>query len=233
MLKRTGLAAVLLLSAASYAQAADMASPMVSYGEQFDWTGWFIAGHAGFGSSDATGVAVAGNPNADFPMTFSPDGALGGLSTGYNIQSGDWVFGVELSWLGGKLEDTKVGSVNGVTFTPTIDNIFTVGPRIGFAVDNIHFYGEAGFASGDIDVSAFGGGNTLEADNKRANGYFVGAGIEYALDENWILGAEYNHIELKDVTLDVVQNPGNIPGQTGINDLSVDTITAKIAFKFN
>lgn len=232
MLKKGALAAVLLFSTASFAVAADDTMAAMDYGDQFDWSGWYIGGQVGFGSGTSKLVATPANPNGNFPLSFSPTGTIGGLSTGYNLQNGDFVYGLELGWVGGKLDDSV--TVGGPTvFTVELENIFTVGPKIGIAMDQALFYAEAGLATATVSGGATSAGATLAINSDRANGYYVGAGVDLAIDSNWILGAEYNYINLGDKTYDFVQTNPAATGTLNVNDVSVNTFALKLSYKFD
>lgn len=233
MLKKGALAAVLFLSTASFAVAADSTMAVMDHSDQFDWTGWYVTGQAGFGSGSSTLVATAATPNPDLPLAFSPSGALGGLAAGYNMQNGNFVFGVELGWLGGKINDSKTGA-SATAYTVNLDNIFTVGPRIGVAMDDVLLYAEAGFATATVSGEGVKLGTAVAITGDRAIGYYVGAGVDFALDSNWVLGAEYNYINLGDKTYGVVQTlPAPATGTMNVNDVSVNTLTLKLSYKFD
>ena len=55
----------------------------------FSWTGFYagINGGYGFGKSDWSGTVTNGSTK--------PKGALAGVTLGYNLQTGSWVWGLE------------------------------------------------------------------------------------------------------------------------------------------
>ena len=94
-------------------------------------------------TSAMTGVRSASNPT-------KPSGFIGGVTAGYNFQSGSWVFGVEGDIQAAGADDT---------FAPwKFSNPWfgTVRGRAGYTVSNVLFYGTAGLAFGELRGETFG-----------------------------------------------------------------------------
>src|SRR5262245_20942410 len=91
---RSGLLLAAMLVAPFAANAADLPRPTykapayVAPAVQ-TWTGFYVGFQAGygFGTSDWSSVGVATDPE--------PKGWLAGLTAGYNLQTGSWVWGLE------------------------------------------------------------------------------------------------------------------------------------------
>lgn len=121
--------AIAALFAAAPASAADMpvrapqykAAPLAPV---FNWTGFYVGGHVGYGWADS-GVGDV-------------DGFLGGLQLGYNWQfSRNWVFGLE----------TDISGTDMNNATPAhIDYLGTVRARLGYTWDRVMIYGTGGLA---------------------------------------------------------------------------------------
>ncbi len=131
-----------------------------------NWTGPYLGGQIGFGNVD-TNV-----PNVD------GDGAIGGLSAGYDYDFGQWVVGggLDYDWA-----DISLG-----TGAPTLENVFRAKLRGGYKVGNGLIYGTGGYANADTD--------TLGDED----GYFVGAGYEHMVTQNVSLGGEVLYHEFDD-----------------------------------
>src|SRR5258708_5620649 len=91
------LAAAVALSAT--AQAADLGRPAVGYKDDApiygpSWTGFYLGAHVGgtWGDVDVKDPNGGVNPG---PFPFSADGVFGGGTAGYNVQTGNLVFGIE------------------------------------------------------------------------------------------------------------------------------------------
>ena len=165
-------------------------------GATVSWTGLYVGGHVGYGSSTTHWTHESGNPYsnpfAGAPISvpgegFSSDGAIAGGQIGYNFQFGQWVFGPEVSFSGTSFTDShpiSPGAFNQPATTALsnkIGDILTVTGRLGFSFsDNILVYAKGGFASADVSAS---GNDTSFIDysfstSRRADGWIMGGGID-------------------------------------------------------
>src|SRR3954468_2779259 len=154
LLGSVGLAAML----AGPAMAADMPikappPPRVAY---YNWSGAYIGFNAGGVWNDIDGTfAVGGRVNPNFGTSDS-DGILG-FHAGAQWQWGAWVLGAEAA-LSGCFKECL--SESGVLPTPAFNpnlfmqhkmtNLFTVGPRLGYAWDRWMIFASGGYASADL-----------------------------------------------------------------------------------
>ena len=200
-----GLAMALSLPAAAADQPGR--GPMITKGPvmapmpYYNWTGFYIGGHVGYGWSDkdwneTTAIFGPGFINS---ASYEADGFLGGGQIGFNWQTGPWVFGIELdaSWTdinggGAQLIPTFFGG----TASTDINWIGTVTGRVGYAWNNMLLYGKAGFAWADEDHNTFYPGVGSFTSGETRTGWIVGAGIEYGFWNNWSAKLEYNYIDL-------------------------------------
>jgi outer membrane immunogenic protein len=212
-----GCAAVCALSCS--ANAADLpvkARPMPVPIEVYNWTGFYVGGHAGVGFDDpdyATMQRFTGGGRVPHPLQ---SGTLndrifgfGGAQAGYNMQFGSWVAGIEADISAvtpgtGRLFLTE-GPI-GYTVNQTGNEWFgTVRARAGYLftprtlayITGGLAYGQTRNASqivtgpGPIGLFAFNTGPTgVHA------GWTAGAGLEYMLDPKWSVTAEYKYIDL-------------------------------------
>ena len=98
----------------------------------YSWAGPYLGGNLGY----AWG-SVDNNPT-------KPSGFVGGVQAGYNWQNGPWVFGVE-----GDIQATGADD----TFAPwKFSNPWfgTLRGRVGYAFNNVLFYGTGGLAFGEL-----------------------------------------------------------------------------------
>ena len=124
----------------------------------------------------AASAADLGGRNAPF---YSPAAA------GYNWQSGQWVFGGET--------DLQLTGADD-TFAPwKFSNPWfgTLRARVGYAMNNVLFYGTAGLAYGSVKGNLFG----LE-ETRTQVGWTAGAGAEVGLTPNWSAKVEYLYMDL-------------------------------------
>jgi len=142
----------------------------------FTWTGLYIGGQVGYEFGRAFEADVA---------SYSPNGVVGGGHLGYNYQLGQFVVGVE-----GDVNGSSYRGGNGIAFSKSpIDG--SVRGRLGYAFDRALIYATGGVAFGDFQYRDIGGSIPY---NVRV-GWTAGGGLEYAIDNNWSLRAEYRYTD--------------------------------------
>jgi outer membrane immunogenic protein len=206
-----------LLGMAAQANAADlgrrpMAAPAPMYTPAYNWTGLYagINGGGGWGDSTWTGQSTS----------FNTSGGLVGGTLGYNWQFGQTVVGLE-----GDLNWSDIHGSGGCAFgCETRNNWFgTVRGRLGYAWDRFMPYVTGGLAFGNIQANpsvAFTSNDVTNA------GWAVGAGVEFALVQNWTAKVEYLHYDLGNLTCTVCA-----PAPTTV-DFSADVIRAGLNYRF-
>jgi len=98
---------------------------------------------------------------------------------------------------------------------------------------NFLIYGSGGFAHGQIDTQIAVAGVVLPVSTRGGHdGWYLGAGLEYAITRHIILGVEYQHIELNN-NFDRTNVTGLVPS---IFDRDVhadcDIVRARLSYKF-
>lgn len=173
-----------------------------------DWSGFYLGAEAGWAFSAFDDDWRFTNPNyfntlgattLGSKFGFSPDGFIGGGLGGYNLQSGNWVFGAEIGIDGTFYEDKKPSRYFPTldTFKTEVDWIATVAGRLGYASGRWFAYAKGGYAGGDVELRLTSptAGVAAKLDSW-ANGYVAGAGLEYALSDRVVLGVGYSHVGL-------------------------------------
>jgi outer membrane immunogenic protein len=210
MKKLLASASFLILGSAAVS-AADLpmkAPPYVAPIPVFSWTGCYIGGHVGAGSShdSFTGsnenFSDAGNNGA------TGTGGLAGGQIGCNYQDGNAVFGLEGEgyWSGIKATSSEidVNSLGQVTrsFTTSAKNTsdFSIAARIGLAFDRTLVYAKGGWVWGRFafdEIDNFGPGEGINTFHQSGtlDGLLLGVGIEHALTQNWTVKLEYNFLD--------------------------------------
>jgi outer membrane immunogenic protein len=256
-LRNAAAAVMLLTSVVAPAFAADLPARMavkapVAVAPVFDWTGFYIGAHVGYGWSDHDVTMVTGSPT--FPPGFvyptsHPSGVIGGGQVGFNYQIQRWVLGIEGD---GSAADMR-GSVR--AFSPLIagrysdlhtkfDWIATLAGRLGFAADNWLFYGKGGVAwaaSGGSSETYNRAGAVLIATTSPSGtgtGWIVGAGTEYAFSNNWSAKLEYDYIDLgRRTTTTAVVNTPAFGGATNLTDFDrgnrIQMVKLGVNYRFN
>ena len=115
-----------------------------------------------------------------------------------------------------------------------------VEPRIGYSWDRTMVFVKGGWAGGDATLSATGpagGGIATARASDFVDGWTIGGGIEYAWHPSFIIGVEYQHIELDLGTaascdLCLIGVPiGTPPRLNGNADISLVTLRASYLFR--
>ena len=156
----------------------------------YSWTGFYagINGGYGFGTSNWSGVGNSGSTK--------PKGALAGITLGYNLQTGSWVWGLEgdvdYSWVKGS-DSAGTGVCTGAGCETRNTWLGTARGRIGYAGwDRWLPYITGGAAFGGIKMTP----NTGVSETKTKFGWTVGGGLEYAILTNWTTKIEYLYADL-------------------------------------
>jgi outer membrane immunogenic protein len=205
------------------AAAADLTvkAPPVPLG--IDWSGFYVGGEIGGQSSNIN----LSNPTLG-TVGYQADHdsfALGGFF-GAQRQFGSVVVGVEGGYLAGFFHANVTPPGGGPTtalsifFNPNgtgtaytnLQDIWSGGARIGWASGNLMAYVTGGYATASFKFSAENippSPPASEQATARTDGGYIGGGIDWAANNNWIVGAEFRHYEFgaKTVTATVVQSP--------------------------
>ncbi|SIO14749.1 high affinity Mn2+ porin [Bradyrhizobium erythrophlei] len=183
------------LALGSPALAADMALKAPAYKAIYDWTGFYLGGHVGYGDG---GLGAGTNPlpeqGAFFPHSIT--GGTGGFQAGYNRQFSNRVV------LGIEADATFTSPVDlprraPAPFNATIDYTGTLRGRAGYAFGAWMPYLTGGFAWGHSHININDGGKeVLSSPGQYHTGWTVGAGAEFAVGGNWSAKLEYDYIDL-------------------------------------
>ena len=199
-------------------------------------------------------AAGAGNTNSS--------GIMGGVEVGYNYQFSNVVVGIEAdldALSASKTRDTGIltPAAGGGFTVRDIDKVSlnyegTLRARLGLAANRALFFVTGGAALTQQNFSriqrwSFADGCPIAVDGLQqchtgsasptSVGWVLGAGIEYAINDNWTVKAEYLHSQfggVKFTTSNVgpafVGNPQNIV--QSLKGTSVDAIRVGINYKF-
>ena len=242
----------------------------------YDWSGGYVGANAGaasnntelksnyeyVGQSDPGEETLTLIDDLDYSTTADDIVFSGGILAGYNWQMSGIVFGVEgdfnyLDFSGSVSNDVSdvMSQVMEPEETTAKDKIHyesnwfgTVRARLGYAMNNVLFYGTGGLAYGEMDVS-----QTLAAENGTESatwkgstngwnlGWTAGGGVEYAVDR-WVLGAEYLYVDLGSydwssmgnvaLTDPILDTDWSEVKQSGEADLSFSVARATLKYRF-
>jgi outer membrane immunogenic protein len=244
MLKHFG-SAMIFAGLATSAMAADMPLKAPAAVAAVNWTGLYSATSIGGYWSDLQ----ADWPNRvplTLPGSFDHDQSTGitGSHLGIQFQYSNIVLGVEGGFSRVWSERRVIGTPQtgcpspALTCLAGLNNIFTIGPRLGIAFNNWLFYGTGGYASGRIESQSFTNATGLQVERVRVrdNGWFAGGGIDYMLMRNTlfgdvIVGVEYQHVDLGTTTIFSPIDP--VAGGPNLRNItaSADIARARLTFK--
>ena len=184
--------AALALSLAAPALAADLPSrryaPANDYYAPppvFTWTGFYVGINGDLGVGHFT---HGGNPA--FGDAF---GGLGGVTAGYNYQSGSLLVGAEGDIGFGSISGSS-SALAGASSTGAIQGLGTARVRFGYVYDRALFYVTGGYAGASQHGTLTDNGaapNVFIDQSHMLNGYTVGAGVEFAITNHVSVKGEY------------------------------------------
>jgi len=192
-----------------------------------DWTGSYFGASIGYGKGTYTqGVSALGQLGVDV----SVKDAMFGIRGGYNMQSGNTVYGFDAEISTGIDGITPQGtlgpdwSCNTGDCNVDVKSLLTVRGRYGVLADpKTLIYGAAGIAAGRVSGGIF---NSAQQGSSTAYGYTVGLGIEHQTSDRSTVFGEVNYVDL-----------GTLDFGTGIApadrfDGRGDFVTIKIGMNF-
>jgi len=260
-----GIAMALMIAAPALAADLPVKARPVAVDPAYDWSGFYIG--AGTGGVWATenrfmpDLPRVGVP----PTTFTAHATdwIYDVHAGVQGQWGRWVIGVEAAYNGSQRNmrgDVSVSPPEPFTTlsaTMLVTDLFTIGPRVGYAWDRLMVYGTGGYAGANIDGRYTCTGTNLFVFPGRApcnfplfgvladlnlsgttwnNGWFAGAGFDYVVYKgsyaDILLGAEYQHFDLERKQA-VFCTPATCPGnhQAFLHDANGDIARVRLTFK--
>lgn len=161
-----------------------------AYAPSFDWSGGYVGAQLGYGDINSNPAGLSGN------------GVVGGVHAGYRYDLGSFVTGAEIDYDKTNIDLNAGGD--------SLDSVARLKLMAGADMGRTLVYGTGGIARAKATV----GGASLSD-----NGYFLGLGADYAVSDQWTVGAE------------VLGHRFNNFAGSG-TDLKATTVTARVAYKF-
>lgn len=210
------------LAGGGLAGSASAMEPFTSPTSVYDWSGFYLGAQIGWGWADQHITDPTG-----LDGTVALKGEFFGPFLGVQKQWNNYVVGleVEANWSDVDGQDSLAGAV-GRTFGG-VEIFGSAGLRLGYAWNRALFYGTAGVSGAERETLQRNGFNSTD-DHGASIGWMAGAGIDYALTSNLIVGLQYRHYDFGQADQDEL---GFIPPRKDETDM--DTITARIIAKFN
>jgi outer membrane immunogenic protein len=161
----------------------------------YDWSGYYVGvfGGGGFGNHNYNN----GTPNgfANYLYNYDSTGGVAGGEVGYNMQSGNYVFGVEADGFWSGIKGSDASQLIGVVDASNLRWGGTVRARGGIAVDRLLLFFTGGWAYGDIIHTSTTAGFPVDQFSNHQSGLTGGAGIAYAITNNVIGKFEYRYYD--------------------------------------
>lgn len=200
----------------------------------YDWTGFYIgvAGGGSLGQSthidQATGLGDT--------IGYNVKGGLVGGTLGYNWQMGSVVLGFEgdASWVGeygSNLDDGLAGNPAFTSFTKETW-LGTARGRLGYAVNNLLFYGTGGYAVAGVTAGIKDSATAVLYDSASStrNGWTAGGGLEWGFLPNWSAKFEWLYMKFESKPL-IAVNLGPTFNRSSV-PLDDNVVRAGINYRF-
>jgi len=219
-----------LLAAGSAARAADLPLKAPVRAAIYDWTGFYVGGHFGYGDA-SFGPGTNPLPEQGVLFPHSPTGLIGGFQIGYNRQlANHLVLGVEAD--ASFTSPTDAPALTRAPFNTALDYVGTLRGRVGYAFGKWMPYATGGFAWGhthvNINQDPQNTSTVISSVGHYQPGWTAGLGLEYAVSGNWSAKLEYDHIELSRQFYDL-----SVFGLQGINvDPRIDLLKVGLNYRF-
>lgn len=203
-----------------------------------DWSGLYAGVNLGTNSGTTDwngeyfleGISVGPAARGSFDL----DGTTAGLQAGYNLQSGNMVYGIEGDYGWGDVSGTGVGidsSDDPTVPSASLDQMGSIRARVGVTSGNVLFYATAGWASasGSMGLTNLDGAGDDRTADITASGWTGGLGAEIALNDHLSVKGEYLDSRL---TMDEVRFDGVLPADYLAVNGDIDVKTFKIGLNY-
>ncbi|MDB5225359.1 MAG: hypothetical protein JWL87_311 [Candidatus Adlerbacteria bacterium] len=199
------------------------------------WEGFYIGATAGYGFGNTKQTATGFDLDS-----ISTNGPLVGITAGANWMRGNivWGFETDLNWAGFS-GNSSIDRCAGCIFTATSDIdteahwFGTTRGRLGYSMGSFLPYITAGIAYGGLTVTdrfSVGGYQSTTTEKHMAFGPAFGAGVEWAIGNDWSAKIEYLHIDLNGGSSSMTDSRGNSADYS--TKLRENIVRAGLNFRF-
>jgi outer membrane immunogenic protein len=235
------VASSLLISGSAIAADMRVKAPVPVVAAAYNWTGFY--GGINYGWDRERIDWTYTNPVPFIPPhALSGDTGILGGHIGYQYQWQQFVFGVE-----GALSLPTNGAFAGFVpcapaASPTsqcqarVSSLRTLGGRLGWTTGSWLFFGTGGWATANVSTRELTVPPAVfdVSQIRRHDGGYVGAGVEYGVTANLIVGVEYQHVSLN--TLYHASSADAFgPSPPGVNGRNIaptmDIVRARVSLK--
>lgn len=215
MCKRLSLGAYIAGSLVFFSAGITAAQDAASVGG-YDWSGSYAGASLGYADGGMTALPIdTGRP---------PNSLYGGFlgaQFGYNMQSGNLVYGVEAAVTTGNVETGSTATTCSNVHCEYIDINWAarISGRVGMALDRTLVYGSLGYAVADVTGIDWDAG-TEQASNQH-DGVVVGVGVEHGFSDMLSGVVEYNVTNFSTETYDL-GDPDDVDFKTSVIRLGLN-----------
>jgi outer membrane immunogenic protein len=201
----------------------------------YDWTGFYIGGNAGYGTSRNCWGNLPALGGVVIPDgCHNQSGGIVGGQAGYRWQAGQFVFGLEGQGDYASLRASHPSIVfPGLTDSSKVTGLGLFTGQIGYGWNAALLYLKGGAAvtsNNLLQASTITGVGINYATSTRWGGA-VGVGFEYGFTPNWSAGIEYDHL-----FMGTANNSFSVPAGAAavVNQISqsVDMVAIRVNYKF-
>lgn len=214
------------------------------------WSGIYIGGHAGLNFSESNSdLFIPAIPGVDTEdrrdsLEQEADGFLFGAQVGAQLQHDRWVYGIEASWSDPELDfSDPSGIIPNRTRTLAVEDLWLAGVRVGRTWERSLVYGKVGYASAEIEMSAFvtepdpsnnlTAGQRTNFSSETEDGWHIGGGYERQYGRHLTFGLDYNYVQFEGSNRDMVSiEPFRQSNHENI-EVDIHVVTARASYKFN
>lgn len=195
----------------------------------FTWTGFYVGAHIENGRSswDNTVDTLTGTTE-DFSV--SGNKWMVGAHTGYQHQWGPVVLGAEFSYspLNASASFDSVQTA-GLSVSSRASDLYMFTGKLGYAMGRTLGYLRGGWARTNFGAST--DGLLVSSASNRSTGWVSGVGLDYAVTDNLIIGAEYNSVRFNGQ--DYAFTDGTTTANITSSGMDVQSVKLRLDFKFN
>ncbi|MBO9452146.1 porin family protein [Tropicibacter sp. R16_0] len=182
----------------------------------------FDGAYVGFSIGAATADGTTEYPLLAGGTRFAPfDPGTGqgyGTFAGYNFQRDNLIYGVELHYINMvRVADRNSAAQEAREVIELVD----LRGRVGYVNGNLMVYGALGYSWAKFRVHP-GSGFGPRDNQTNLTGLNVGLGLEYAVNDSWLVGAEYTYRDLN----------GRFSEATRDTNLDVSNVSLRVIYKF-
>jgi opacity protein-like surface antigen len=225
-------------AATSPAVNADGMAPRAAAGLQTsaNWSGFYVGTQSGFAWSSIDGSLAGAGPAGPGTFSVDHDTEFYGFTLGVQHQMGNVVLGLEGNWLNMFVNNpgaTTCPSGVATRCTSRIDDILSVGGRLGWAMGHWMPYVSGGYASSSFTFRANNNVPVAVEDGRTRNdGWYVGAGFDMVVAPGWTTGLEYRHFDFGDTSSSTF-SPAGVALETLTQSATVDTVSVRLTYKWD